>query len=339
MLIASRNGTISAATLISETQKVWTLELDGESRTVRISKSDKHQRAFDLMSDALRWANSDQEMIQHFVDQEEAELAKSIDLPEATLWQLGVVDSAFELSFKPLYCAMDGCGQPGGAWYLFEDRPTFNTTTRFWDTDGYGWQIAKDVTDDLSETPAFQRWVKPALSLMRIVVVTTGQPQYHPLAYMPESSRKTVHEAPAEHPYDAYARTKREAEAAETACIAFVEFWLPARLRKAFQTPEEVEALNYVARGYDVHLCPEIWKLSDPVRLAAKRVNLFFASNKRFRGLVDTYTHARFHADNAEWEVEELEEQKKQDYADTYAHIEAELVSGWKEECRDLGLI
>ena len=312
MLIASRNGTISAATLISETSKVWTLELDGESRTVLISKSDKHQRAFDLMSDALRWANSDKNMIQHFIDKEEAELAQSIELPEATLLQLGVADPGFELPFKPLFCAMDdGFDRPGGCWYLFEDRPSFNTTTRFWDNEGNAWEIGLDDSEDLSDTPEFQRWVKPALSLVRIVEVATGQPQYHALAYVPVSSRKTAHEAPVEHPYDAYSRTKSEAEAAEAACIAFAEFWLPARIRKAFQTPKEVEAFKDVALGYEVHLCPEIWKLRDPVRHAAKRAHLFFAANKRFLGLVETFKRARDYAGNAEWDVDQLEEQKK----------------------------
>lgn len=66
MLIASRNGTISAATLTKETRYAWTL-LD-EQREVRISKSDTQTRVFSHMADALKWAGADLELIAHFSD-------------------------------------------------------------------------------------------------------------------------------------------------------------------------------------------------------------------------------------------------------------------------------
>jgi RNA-splicing ligase RtcB len=76
MLIASKSGCISAAKLVSETDKAWTLEV--ESNLCRVSKSDSRRRAFNAMSDALKWAGADQEMIDHFVDLE----AKSNKLPD-----------------------------------------------------------------------------------------------------------------------------------------------------------------------------------------------------------------------------------------------------------------
>jgi RNA-splicing ligase RtcB len=65
MLIASKSGCISASRLISETDKIWTLEV--ENSLHRVSKSDSRQRAFNLMSDALKWAGAEREMIDHFV--------------------------------------------------------------------------------------------------------------------------------------------------------------------------------------------------------------------------------------------------------------------------------
>ncbi|WP_054076205.1 MULTISPECIES: hypothetical protein [Pseudomonas syringae group] len=64
MLLASKNGNISASKLLNETDKAWTLEV--EKRSVRVSKSDTYQRAFKLMSDALTWAGGDQDLIDHF---------------------------------------------------------------------------------------------------------------------------------------------------------------------------------------------------------------------------------------------------------------------------------
>jgi hypothetical protein len=66
MLVASKNGDVSAAQLISETRHVWVLEV--EKRELRVSKSDTHQRAFRNMSDALKWAGAEPELIAHFVD-------------------------------------------------------------------------------------------------------------------------------------------------------------------------------------------------------------------------------------------------------------------------------
>lgn len=65
MLLASKNGGISSAKLISETPNVWVLEI--EKREVRVSKGDTCQRAFREMTDALQWAEADPELIEHFV--------------------------------------------------------------------------------------------------------------------------------------------------------------------------------------------------------------------------------------------------------------------------------
>ena len=65
MLIASKSGCISVSKLVSETDNVWTLEV--ENSLHRVSKKDSRQRAFNAMSDALEWAGADQEMIDHFV--------------------------------------------------------------------------------------------------------------------------------------------------------------------------------------------------------------------------------------------------------------------------------
>lgn len=67
MLIASRSGTISAAKLITETDQAWLLEV--EKREIRISKSDRHQRAFTQMDEALEWAGAEPELIEHFKQQ------------------------------------------------------------------------------------------------------------------------------------------------------------------------------------------------------------------------------------------------------------------------------
>lgn len=65
MLLASKNGDISAAKLISETRNVWVLEV--EKREVRVSKGDTRQRAFSEMTEALKWAEADPVLIEHFV--------------------------------------------------------------------------------------------------------------------------------------------------------------------------------------------------------------------------------------------------------------------------------
>lgn len=66
MLLASKTGNISAAKLVSETDKAWTLLV--EKNEVRISKTDIHRRAFSDMSDALKWAEAEPELIEHFVE-------------------------------------------------------------------------------------------------------------------------------------------------------------------------------------------------------------------------------------------------------------------------------
>lgn len=65
MLVASKNGDVSAAKLIRETQNVWVLEV--EKREIQVSKSDTYQRAFSNMSEALKWAGAEPELIAHFV--------------------------------------------------------------------------------------------------------------------------------------------------------------------------------------------------------------------------------------------------------------------------------
>lgn len=79
MLIASKNGDISAAKLISETQCDWFLEV--EKREVRVSKSDVRQRAFSDMSDALAWTGAEPELIAHFVSQDVAKALLDNQIP------------------------------------------------------------------------------------------------------------------------------------------------------------------------------------------------------------------------------------------------------------------
>ncbi len=79
MLIASKNGDISAAKLISETQYDWLLEV--EKREVRVSKSDVRQRAFSDMSDALAWTGAEPELIAHFVSQDAAKAPLDNQIP------------------------------------------------------------------------------------------------------------------------------------------------------------------------------------------------------------------------------------------------------------------
>lgn len=64
MLIASKDGTISASTLIRETGTHWVLEVDKSE--VLVSKTHGADRAFNNMVDALKWAEADQELIDYF---------------------------------------------------------------------------------------------------------------------------------------------------------------------------------------------------------------------------------------------------------------------------------
>lgn len=73
MLLAIKSGNISASKLISETDTEWHLLV--EKQAVTISKTDKHARAFRLMSDALKWAGAESELIEDFVQKEAAETA------------------------------------------------------------------------------------------------------------------------------------------------------------------------------------------------------------------------------------------------------------------------
>ena len=75
MLLASKGGTISASKLISETETDWHLLV--EKRTLTISKSDKANRAFVKMSDALKWTGAERELIDHFLETEAAEAAQN----------------------------------------------------------------------------------------------------------------------------------------------------------------------------------------------------------------------------------------------------------------------
>lgn len=72
MLLASKNGNISAAELVSETNDAWILKV--EKREHRVSKTDSHQRAFKLMSEALKWSSKDQELIDHWVARDAGEI-------------------------------------------------------------------------------------------------------------------------------------------------------------------------------------------------------------------------------------------------------------------------
>lgn len=108
-----------------------------------------------------------------------------LEAPEATLEQLGLADAAFGSDFHPAYCAMDdGIDSVGGCWYLFEERPSFNPATLSWVSNGNAWEIGIDGTDDLRDTPVFQRRVKPEFSLVKIVKVATGEPRYSSFAYL-----------------------------------------------------------------------------------------------------------------------------------------------------------
>lgn len=64
MLIASKAGTISASTLVRENGTHWVLEV--EKSEVLVSKTEGADRAFNNMVDALKWAEADQELIDHF---------------------------------------------------------------------------------------------------------------------------------------------------------------------------------------------------------------------------------------------------------------------------------
>lgn len=75
MLVASKSGNISAAKLVSETGTAWMLEI--ENRGCCVSKTDTQQRVFYAMSDALKWAGGEQELIEHFVALEAEQLASS----------------------------------------------------------------------------------------------------------------------------------------------------------------------------------------------------------------------------------------------------------------------
>jgi len=107
------------------------------------------------------------------------------DIPEATLEQLGLAKANFGFPFEPQYCAMDdGIDCPGGCWHLFEDLPSFDPVTLSWQNEGNAWEVGVDDSEDLHDTPEFQRWVKAGFSLVRVVKAAAAAPQYHPLAYM-----------------------------------------------------------------------------------------------------------------------------------------------------------
>lgn len=68
MLVASKSGLISLVDLIAESQDSWVVIDEKVEKT--ISKTDKHTRAFDLMSDALKWSGAESKLIQSFLDRE-----------------------------------------------------------------------------------------------------------------------------------------------------------------------------------------------------------------------------------------------------------------------------
>lgn len=112
-------------------------------------------------------------------------LLEEAPIAEATLEQLGLANANFGFPFEPQYCAMDdGIDCPGGCWHLFEDLPTFDPDTLSWQNEGNAWQAGVDDSEDLHDTPEFQRWVKAEFSLVRVVKTAMTTPQYHPLAYM-----------------------------------------------------------------------------------------------------------------------------------------------------------
>ncbi|MBX8588582.1 hypothetical protein K5D56_04240 [Pseudomonas cichorii] len=76
VLLASKNGDISAAKLISETPNVWVLEI--EKREVRVSKRDTRLRAFREMTDAMQWVEADPELIEQFSQLMAAKAAPAI---------------------------------------------------------------------------------------------------------------------------------------------------------------------------------------------------------------------------------------------------------------------
>ncbi|MBX6653794.1 hypothetical protein ISF12_11120 [Pseudomonas aeruginosa] len=118
-------------------------------------------------------------------------LALQLDNPPvATLAQLGLATANFGFVFAPKYCAMDdGLDCPGGVWHLFEKRPVYDPVRYCWVSDGLEWEAGGDDTDDLTDTPEFQRWVKPGFSLIEIVEANEKDPMFHPLAYMTANER------------------------------------------------------------------------------------------------------------------------------------------------------
>jgi hypothetical protein len=122
-----------------------------------------------------------------------------LDIPEVTLQQLDLHNAAYGDNFTPRYAAMDdGIDQPGGCWHLFELRPCFDPVSLEWQSEGDIWEIGLDPSDDLCDTPEFQRWVKPGYSLVRIVAETDTEPRHHPLAFMDKASWRVAQNDPAQ---------------------------------------------------------------------------------------------------------------------------------------------
>lgn len=110
------------------------------------------------------------------------------DVTEATLAQLDLQNAAYG-DFRPAFYAMDdGIDRPGGCWHLFEERPTFDPVSLEWQSEGDSWEVGLDPSDDLCDTPEFQRWVKPGFSLVCIVEKAQIEPRYHPLAMMDKTT-------------------------------------------------------------------------------------------------------------------------------------------------------
>ncbi|NMY12056.1 hypothetical protein PVE_R2G0949 [Pseudomonas veronii 1YdBTEX2] len=68
MIVASKSGCISVVDLIKDTKNIWIVMDERVEKT--ISKTDMHTRGFDLMSDALKWAGAETELIQSFLASE-----------------------------------------------------------------------------------------------------------------------------------------------------------------------------------------------------------------------------------------------------------------------------
>lgn len=105
--------------------------------------------------------------------------------PEVTLKQLDLEGTVFQEYFSPSFIAMNvGNNQPGGAWYIYEDLPSYNPHSGEWESCGFARQVRCDCTEGLVDTPMFQRFIRAECSVMKIVEETEGEPGYPDDAYL-----------------------------------------------------------------------------------------------------------------------------------------------------------